>query len=213
MPLDTATYFGLLDLTNPRGSDSRTLADDFHRVMRESCQIQFPNLTDEVTSTHQDLNLVSGIATTGAKLMTGDGGTTVMFVYNDTAPTGWTVTEPDANLRNLVIGPGGSGGTIRGTDDPTNYSETLVLTVSGVTAGEATHTHSFSSSTGSPTVGDENVAAGSISVARQAHEHDFIGTTDSGSVHTHGVGSLDVNDPTTSFVPRYARGRLVQLDV
>ena len=212
MPLDTATYFGLLDLTNPRGSDSRTLADDFHRVMRESCQLQFPNLTAQVTSTHEDLNTLQGVGVAGKKVMTGDGGMTVMFVYNDTAPYGWTVTEPDANIRNLIIGPGGSGGSIGGVNDPTAATLTVSVTsLSGTTDSESSHTHGVGTYATSVGAGDFPQGTGAANISPETHTHPITGNSGSGTAHSHGVSAI-TGSGTADYQPRYARGRLVQLD-
>ena len=56
MGLSPANYFGNLDASNPKGNDSASISDDQHRNILQSCIQSFPNVTNEVTATHQQLN-------------------------------------------------------------------------------------------------------------------------------------------------------------
>ena len=207
MPLQPPTYIGNLDSTNPRGTDARTISDDVHRNIQESVRMTLPNLTAEVTSTHQDLNLVSGLAAGSNGLMIGTKGVTVAFFYNNTAPPGWTVLEPDANVRGLTIGPVAGGGTIGGSDDPDSYSEALVVAIAGTSGPAGAHNHVGQTETGSAAANVQT--SGGTVASTDGHVHNV--TVSVVSDHVHGVGSYS-GSATTSYQPRYARGILATLN-
>ncbi len=211
MPLQPPDFVGNLDPNDPRDTDSRTISDDYHRMIQESCRMTTPNYTGEVTATHQDTNLLSGYTTNGVKPMPGEGGVTTIFHYGSTAWTGWTITEPDTNLRELIIGPSASGGTIGGTDNPTSYSQ--VISISGVTGGSTIGTGqiSISGTAQSPASGDGfNAASGGNNVTRFTHSHSVSGSNNA-NVNVPGQSFSDTD--TAQFTPRYARGILIQLDI
>lgn len=138
MPLSPPTYIGLMDPTNPRGTDSRTISDDYHRNIQESVRQTLPNLTGEVSATHGDLNLLTGKAAASAKLMTGDVGTVGVFLQA-AAPTGWTISTAFDGRALMVKGTlGGAaipGGGTAGTDDPGLMDKVPSHTHTGTGAG------------------------------------------------------------------------------
>lgn len=83
----------------------------------------------------------------------------------------------------------GTGSTLAGTGgsiDHTHTGPSHTHTLSGSTASDGSHTHTF---TTNGEAGGANVAFGAdFSAATSNHTHN--GTTDSGGAHTHGVGTL-----------------------
>lgn len=163
----------------------------------------------------------------GQTVMRGEPGVTVAFFYNDTPPTGWTLEEPDANIRELVIGPsgGGEGGNIGGADDPVNLSTTVATTV--------TVSISTVANTSDPTVlditqmpphdhpyGDYNSNGNQGATGSGVAGSSTTGTTSpagGGLGHSHGIPILTGSGTGTgagtgTATPRYARGILAKLD-
>ena len=152
----------------------------------------------------------------GQKVMRGVGGTTVQWFYNNTAPPDWTLLEPDANLRELIIGPAVNGGTIGGSDDPVDQPVNVSLNISGNTGSSSvSHTHSAGSLvTGAASSGQQvSTASLNIPAARTEHTHGVTGNTGdaSSTSHSHSSGSLG-GSGTDTLSPRYARGILATLD-
>ncbi len=214
MPLQPPTYVGLLDPTDPKGTDSRTISDDYHRMIQESCRQTTPNYTNEVTATHSDTNLLSGYVANGVKPMPGEGGVTTIFHYGTTAPTGWTISEPDANLRELIIGPAAGGGVIGGSQDPTNMTDTVTINFPANTGGHVltisqlpSHNHTIASRDS-----ESSVFTGAARNPASTNNIGNISTSSVGSneAHSHTIGGSDSD--TVTLTPRYARGILMQLD-
>lgn len=157
------------------------------------------------------------IEPTDRRVMYGEGGVTTIFHYGTTAAPGWTIEEPDANLRELIIGPAAGGGVIGGSVDPTALTQTATVTItsfSGTAASNGAHTHGAGGLSTSTKAADYNSLAGAVPlVTTQAHNHSVTGSTASAGAHTHtvsgttGAGTADVN-----IAPRYARGVLMKLD-
>lgn len=216
MTISPIAFFGLLDENNPIGNDSRTIADDQFRNVLASCKQQAPNWTGPVTSTHGDVNLLAGYVVDSIKPMPGEGGVTVLFAYNaDTPPAGWTIEEPDTNLRELIIGPAVSGGTIGGSINPINLTDSVSVGISGNTGSSSVaHTHDAGSlSLGPSTVNVDRDSNGFSSTADNTHSHDVSGNTGgaSSTSHSHSDGSLS-GSGSVSISPRYARGILMKLN-
>lgn len=123
MPLQPPQFVGNLDSSNPIGTDSRTIADDSIRNFKEGVRMSFPSVTGAVSSTHGDLNLLSGFAVGGRKIMAGQGGVTKMLFANPSAPAGWTIDAALTNGQMVVTagtinGTSTAGGDTSGTNDP-----------------------------------------------------------------------------------------------
>ena len=146
----------------------------------------------------------------GQKIMRGVGGTTVVAFYNATPPTGWTLLAPDTNLRSLIVSPT-AGGTIAGSVDPTNLTQTLAVTISGTTTSVGDHTHDYSGTTGASNNNTGVVAPGGESVGENQHGHSYSGTTGGGGAHSHTAGTL-AGSGNVSIAPRYALVVLGTLD-
>lgn len=206
MPLLPPTFIGSLDPTNPRGTDSRTISDDYHRMIQESVRMTLPNLTGAVTSTHQDLNLLSGLAAGGAKLMTGNGGSTVGLFLQATAPIGWTIITGFDGRSVIVKGTIGggtvAGGAVGGSDDP------------GLMDKVPSHQHGVSAvSVASASAGDFNVMYGVTSGATRGALGDAGQGAYPDPTHTHSLsGQVDANTGAANWTPRYAAAIACQLD-
>ena len=218
MPLQPPNFFGLVDPTNPKGTDSRTISDDYHRMILQSLKNQAPNWQDAITAAHGDINLLAGLAAAGAKLLTGNAGVSVTYAYNNTAWVGWVVEDLDVNIRQLVIGPAAGGAATGGLEDPTDNTYNLATTVSisGTTDNASVpHTHPFSGTTGDADSGPYNLGGGGFPGVPPNHGHPFSGTTNqpSDTNHAHPVSLTGGSGTgTLQIQPRYARGILIKLE-
>lgn len=217
MPLQPPNFFGLVDPTNPKGTDSRTISDDYHRMILQSLKDQCPNWTEVVTATHLDMNLSAGVQAAGAKLLTGVGNQTVAYRYQNTADFGWTIEEPDVNVRELVIGPAAGGGAIGGSVDPTNLTQTATVTItsfSGTTSEEPDHGHGKGTLEADEQAATYQALGGGVPpTATGTHGHNISGSTALSGRHTHTVsGTTGAGTAEVAIAPRYARGILQKLD-
>ena len=152
------------------------------------------------------------------KVMQGVGDETVVWFYNATVPAaaGWSLETPDANVRTLMVG--GTGGTIAGSQDPSNTSLGLNTTVTvnlpadtgghALTAAEnGPHTHSYTV----PVFNGGGAPGGS---AAQLATGGTTGSSGSGTAHTHPLGgtAAGTGTGTAAITPRYAMGVLGKLD-
>jgi len=80
MALETGVnYISDLVSTNPASTDGLAQADDHLRIIKSAIQGTFPDVTNAVTSTHTELNIVDGdTAATATTLVDAD-----RFVVND----------------------------------------------------------------------------------------------------------------------------------
>jgi len=148
-------------------------------------------------------------------VMRGEGGTTIVYFFNETAPTGWTIMVPDANVRELLIGPGGpgNGGTTGGTTDPFNLTQSITVNITGVAADSAVpHTHDYSGTTATANTPAFNLDQGVFAAVTIDHTHDYAGTTGPATDTTHGHSVTGSGVAEVSIGPRYARGILATLD-
>ena len=149
---------------------------------------------------------------TGNKAMSGLGGTTKLWFYS-AIPNGWTAAPPDGNVRALMAG---TVVQIAGTQDPTNLTDSIVVSFSLGTGGAPVpHTHPVVGSAGALS-GEVNVilqgSGAAVNVAGDGHSHDmnFTSGADSDTVHTH---VIEDSDPyALSLTPRYAEGLIGVLD-
>lgn len=61
MGLESATYVGQLNSSNPAASDQRSQGDDHIRLVKATLLASFPAVTGAVTPTHTELNYVDGV--------------------------------------------------------------------------------------------------------------------------------------------------------
>lgn len=229
MSLSPIAFFGALDETNPKSTDSRTISDDQHRNILASMKQQAPNWTAAVTATHGDVNLLAGYVAAGTKPLPGVGGATILWFYSNTVPPGYTIEAADTNLRNLSIAPGGAvpvgGGTIAGDIDPS--AATLNVDVVNITVDLPANTggHGLSGAENGPHT--HSVAAGAYSTgptgyrseaSQQNNGGQTSGSSGSGTPHTHPIGGTASQTigtgtgSTANFNPRRAMGVMGKLD-
>ena len=158
------------------------------------------------------------------KVMQGVGGETTIFFYNATVPAaaGWTLAAPDANVRTLMVG--GTGGTIAGSQDPSNTNLNVATTVT-VNLPAVTGGHALTADENGPHShiqrGSDGSSSGTTQVLQsQAVDNDIPTATPTqpsglGTPHTHPIGGTAAGTGTgtaDAITPRYAMGVLGQLD-
>ena len=193
------------------------------RQTTEDVRVQVTT-TDVLRCTKTGVQVLSGgslktpvVEETGQKVMRGQATVTVAFFYNDSAPPGWTIEEPDTNLRELIIGPAAGGAAIGGSIDPTNLTQTATVTVSSISGtaaagGGVPGGIPFSGTTGSASGGatQTDITSG-ITINSSSHTHAFSGNTDAVADHTHTVSGTGSGTADVAITPRYARGILAKL--
>jgi microcystin-dependent protein len=65
MALETGTYINSLNASNPAATDGLAQADDHLRLIKSTIKSTFANIDGAVTSTEDDLNILSGAAAAG----------------------------------------------------------------------------------------------------------------------------------------------------
>lgn len=65
MALETGTYINSLNASNPVATDGLAQADDHLRLIKSTIKSTFANIDGAVTSTEDDLNILSGAAAAG----------------------------------------------------------------------------------------------------------------------------------------------------
>jgi hypothetical protein len=68
MALETVEHIDDLDVNNPAGTDPKSQGDDHIRNIKSAIKTTFPNITDAVTATHDDINKLDGLYTTTEQL-------------------------------------------------------------------------------------------------------------------------------------------------
>jgi len=99
MPLESATYIGSLNSSNPQASDAMSQGDDHIRLIKAVLKSTFPNLTGAVTPTQDELNDVVAQAGTEGELLI-SGGTGVRNIILDNDAGGLEVTFTDTSHLN-----------------------------------------------------------------------------------------------------------------
>ena len=211
MPLESATYISQLVVSNPTGGDPRSTADDHLRLIKNVLQATFPAMSGAVNSSHADLNklynttatasdinLLSGIATTGSGLAYFPSGTKLPF-YQSTPPVGWAVATVQNDSMMRVVQSGTSGGTSGAGAGHSpilnNVVPSHIHNYSGNTGTESSsHTHNYYAYDRSGLTGAVLASAGYLSnlnvsvrptdAESNNHYHGYSGTTDGGSSST-----------------------------
>ncbi len=114
MPLETANFISELNEAWPLGSDNLNSSDDHHRNTKRAVRQSFPNVDKEVTATADDLNQLSGAATTGSGL--NPTGTVIMYA-GAAAPNGYLVCDGaaiDPQYTDLIALVGANTPDLRG---------------------------------------------------------------------------------------------------
>lgn len=215
MALETAQYISQLVQSNPLSTDTVAQADDHIRLIKSVLKNTFPNVTGQVTQTHEQIN--NPIPVGGIIMWSGS-----------SVPDGWALCNggngtPD--LRNkFIIGAGdsyivgASGGTLttaaggshtHSTDAAgahTHGSSTGLTTLTIAQLPAHTHTYGLAGGTAIEVGTGYPTGSGLASVSTtdtgstgsgQGHGHSI--TSDGG--HTHTLSS--VGDHTHTYIPPY----------
>ncbi len=92
MPLEDAQFISELNPVWPLGTDGVNTSDDHHRNTKRAVQQSFPNIDKAVTSSSDDLNLLSGSANTGPLVPRA----AVLPYYGTNAPNGYLMCNGSA---------------------------------------------------------------------------------------------------------------------
>jgi hypothetical protein len=95
MALETGTYVNSLVASNPASTDGLAQADDHIRLLKSTIKSTFPSVTGAVTSTHTELNALSGLSSTSTELNKLDGCTATTAELNLVA--GLTASTAELN--------------------------------------------------------------------------------------------------------------------
>lgn len=95
MSLESAEYINELVLTNPEDTDQAHEADDHMRLIKKVLQQSFPNISEAVTATALDLNVLTGSSGTGAVIVFSPGDR--IMLMSSRLPAGWTVYSATAD--------------------------------------------------------------------------------------------------------------------
>jgi len=106
MALESGTYINSLNASNPAATDSLSQADDHLRLIKSTVLASFPNVSNAVTATHTELNLIDGVTATTAELNILDGVTSTAAELN--LLDGVTATTAELNYSDT----GASVGTV-----------------------------------------------------------------------------------------------------
>ena len=68
MGLETGTYIDSLNSSNPTATDAVSEGDDHLRLIKSTVKATFPNISNAVTSTHTELNLLDGVTANTTEL-------------------------------------------------------------------------------------------------------------------------------------------------
>ena len=68
MGLETGTYIDSLNSSNPTAGDAVSEGDDHLRLIKSTVKATFPNISNAVTSTHTELNLLDGVTANTTEL-------------------------------------------------------------------------------------------------------------------------------------------------
>ena len=148
MALETGTYISSLNASNPASTDGLAQADDHIRLLKSTIKATLPNVTGAITSTHTELNALTGVTASATEINKLDGLTASTEQLNTLAtaggvvptggiimwsgavsaiPTGWVLcngsnSTPDLRDR-FVVGAGSTYAV-----NATGGSATVVLT-------------------------------------------------------------------------------------
>ena len=159
MALETGTYVNSLNASNPASTDGLAQADDHLRLIKSTLLSTLPNVTGAITSSHTELNALTGVTASPAEINKLDGLTATTTQLNTLAggaavptggiimwsgavsaiPSGWVLcngsnSTPDLRDRFVV----GAGSTYAVND--TGGADSVAL----ITANLPAHSHPFS---------------------------------------------------------------------
>ena len=159
MALETGTYVNSLNASNPASTDGLAQADDHIRLLKSTIKATLPNVTGAITSTHTELNALTGVTASPTEINKLDGLTATTAQLNTLAaggaipsggiimwsgavaaiPTGWVLcngSNSTPDLRNRFVVGAGSTYAVNATGGTDSVSLS--------TANLPAHNHSFS---------------------------------------------------------------------
>ena len=207
MALETGTYIDSLNASNPTATDALSQADDHMRLIKSTIKATFPNISNAVTSSHTELNLLDGLASTDILMPSGS-----VIIYGGTsAPTGWLLCDGSAISRSTYatlfsaiataygVGDGSStfnipdirGRVVAGKEASASLLTSAIGGLDGNTLGNTGGNQGITL-----TSAQSGVPAHTHGLTMDAHTHTFTGTphNHSGifsvvSVNTYGGGT------------------------
>lgn len=223
MALETGTYINSLNASNPVSTDGLSQADDHLRLIKSTIKSTFANIDGAVTSTEDDLNIVSGASAAGvtaAEFQYLNGVTSAIQTQltnlmpsgaiilwsgaSNAIPTGFVLcdgTNSTPDLRNrFVVGAGGTYavGATGGADSVTLTTSQIPShnhsATSTSTVTDPGHTHTFAGSVASGGSGSSN-RDGSRATKTTNSSTTGISVSTSTSIGNTGGGSSHENRP------------------
>ena len=206
MALETGTYINSLNASNPASTDGLAQADDHIRLLKSTIKSTLPNVTGAITSSHTELNALTGVTASASEINKLDGLTATTAQLNAVAaggaipsggiimwsgavsaiPTGWVLcngsnSTPDLRNRFVV----GAGSTYAVND--TGGADSVSLSTANLPA----HNHSFSGTGTTNTTGAHVHASGWYGPRGASGEAVLFATNDSAypSVNTGSAGN------------------------
>ena len=106
MTVESVTYINDLDVNNPAGGDSISQGDDHIRNIKKSIKNTFPNVSEPVTATAEELNKVTNFAATGNGVFASCkwNGTSLMYGHNISGITAMGTTGYRINFEQPTDG-------------------------------------------------------------------------------------------------------------
>ena len=169
MALESGTYVNSLNASNPASTDGLAQADDHIRLLKATIKATLPNVTGAITASHTELNALDGVTASATEINKLDGLTATTSQLNSLAaggaipaggiimwsgsvgsiPSGWVLcngSNSTPDLRNRFVVGAGSSYAVNATGgtDAVNLS----------TANLPAHSHSFSGSGTTSTIGN-----------------------------------------------------------
>jgi len=187
MSLESASYIGQLQVSNPTRQDPINQGDDHLKLIKSVLQVQFPGVSGTgfgkaITATEDELNFVHGVTSSIQTQLTRVQNACpigmIAMWSGVTAPSGWQIcdgTNSTPDLRGMFIMGTSSthalnttGGSADSIVPLHNHAATASATHTLVTTTEdASHTHSFTTATES-----------------NAHTHTYLKVTGSGGIQS-----------------------------
>ena len=147
MALETGTYVNDLVATNPAATDALSAADDHIRLIKSTIKASLPNVSGAITSSHTELNALTGVTASPTEINKLDGLTATTAQKNTLAtgaavpsggiimwsgavsaiPTGWVLcngSNSTPDLRNRFVLGAGSTYAVNATGGATTDSVT-----------------------------------------------------------------------------------------
>ena len=218
MALETGTYINSLNASNPVPTDGLSQADDHLRLIKSTIKSTFANIDGAVTSTEDDLNIVSGASAAGVtstELQYLNGVTSAIQTQltnlmpsgaiilwsgaTNAIPTGFVLCDGTNNtpdLRNsFVVGAGDTYAV-----DATGGSSTTTLSTDNLPS----HTHTYSGTTDSTSItgtvsaiSETFAGSGSVSGVFSKGSTTAAGTPSSPDTSSAGSFSIDATHTHT----------------